>query len=61
MWLILELLVVLFWEWLAPEDTIEQALDFDYMRYIKDKESYGDHTFKVSQSKSEMKTEVETN
>lgn len=49
LWLILELMILLFWEWISPEDTIEKAVDFDFTRYMKDKESYGDHTLKVSQ------------
>jgi hypothetical protein len=48
MWLILELLMLLFWEWQTPENSIEKAVDFDYARYMQDKESFGDHTFKVS-------------
>ena len=59
LWLILELLFLFFWEWLAPEDSIERAVDFDYARYMSNKESFGDHTFKVSQTKSEEKTIVE--
>ncbi len=48
MWMIMELLVLVFCEWLAPDDTIEKAVDFDYAKYMSDKESFGDHTFKVS-------------
>lgn len=59
LWIILEMIMLLFWEWLAPEDTIEQAIDFDYQRYMNQKEAYGDHTFKVSacQNKSSPGTE----
>lgn len=52
LWLILELMILLFWEWLTPEDTIEKAVDFDFTRYMIDKESYGDHTFRVSKADS---------
>ena len=55
MWLILELLMLLFWEFLSPDDTIEKAVDFDYARYMQDKDSFGDHTFRVSTSNIEPK------
>ena len=38
----------MFWDFLDPEETIEKAIDFDYARYMADKETFGDHTFKVS-------------
>jgi hypothetical protein len=52
LWLILELMILLFWEWIAPEETIEKSVDFDFTRYMIDKESYGDHTFKVNKADS---------
>ncbi len=58
LFLILETLMLLFWEWLSPEDSIEKAVDFDYQRYMTDKESFGDHTFKVSTSKSAPNSQV---
>ena len=47
LWLIMELLFLFFWEWMAPDETIERATEFDYAKYMRDKESFGDHTFKV--------------
>ena len=61
LWLILELIVLVFWEWLTPECSIEQAVDFDHSRYMADKESFGDHTFKVSQSKTDQKDSISSN
>jgi hypothetical protein len=43
----MELLFLFFWEWMAPDATIERAADFDYAKYMRDKESFGDHTFRV--------------
>ncbi len=53
--------MLVFWEWMTPEDQIEKAIDFDFTRYMRDKESYGDHTFKISQANTQAKpnTEVE--
>lgn len=61
MWLILELLMLLFWEWQSPEDTIEKAVDFDYARYKLDKEGFGDHTFKVNASNNRPTKDLSTN
>lgn len=46
--LILDYIMLLFWEFLYPKETIEQALDFDYFKYSENREAFGDHTFKVS-------------
>ena len=53
LWMILEIIMLVFWDWLDPEETIEKAINFDHARYMADKESFGDHTFKVSQAKTE--------
>jgi hypothetical protein len=49
--MILELFMMIFWIWIDPEDTIEKSVDFNYAKYMKDKEIYGDHTFKVNETK----------
>jgi len=59
LWVILELMMLLFWEWLSPDETIEKAVDFDYAKYMKDKETFGDHTFKVSACNSTPKPNSE--
>jgi beta-glucanase (GH16 family) len=48
LWMILELFMLMFWDWIDPEESIEKAVNFDYARYMNEKESFGDHTFKVN-------------
>ncbi len=50
--MILELFMMIFWIWIDPEETIEKSVDFNYAKYMKDKEIYGDHTFKVNETKT---------
>ena len=45
--LMLDHILLLFWSFLYPDETIEIAVDFDYKAYSKNKEAFGDHTFKV--------------
>lgn len=59
---ILEFIMLIFWTLVDPEDTIEKSVHFDHAKYMSAKESFGDHTFKVSQSKSnEVKETLYTN
>lgn len=43
--MILDYLVLLLWSWLDPDETIDEALDFDYRAYTKNREAFGNHTF----------------
>ena len=45
--MILDYVVLLFWQWQDPDETIEETTNFDYKSYIKNKEAFGDHTFRV--------------
>lgn len=47
--LILDYVILLFWEFMSPAHLIERAADFDYFKYKTDKEAFGDHTFKVNE------------
>lgn len=62
LFLILELIILIFWSWIDPEDSIEKSVHFDHGKYMSAKETFGDHTFKVSQSKGcEVKETLYTN
>lgn len=49
--MILELIMLIFWGWVDPEESIEKSVHFDHAKYMSAKETFGDHTFKVAQSK----------
>ena len=55
--MILELLMMVFWIWIDPEETIEKSVDFNYGKYMNNKEIYGDHTFKVNEYKNQATTQ----
>lgn len=50
--MIFDFIMLLFWQWMDPDDTIELAKDFDYKAYSKNKEAFGDHTFGVDCGKN---------
>ena len=52
LFMILEFIMLIFWSFIDPEETIEKSIHFDHGKYMSAKETYGDHTFKVSQSKA---------
>jgi hypothetical protein len=60
--MILELIMLIFWSWVDPQETIEKSVQFDHAKYMNAKETFGDHTFKVAQSKgAEVKYTLYTN
>ena len=62
LFMILELLLLIFWIWVDPDETIEKSVHFDHAKYMSAKETFGDHTFKVAQSKgAEVKQTLYTN
>lgn len=52
--MILDYLVLLFWRWMDPDETIDQAKGFDYRAYSKNREAFGDHTFKVDNNNARI-------
>jgi hypothetical protein len=52
--LILDYLVLLFWQWMDPDESIDQARGFDYKAYSKNREAFGDHTFRVDNTKARV-------
>ena len=56
--LILDLCFSFLWEWIHPPEWIEQAEDFDYDMYKKNKEAFGDHKFRVDYEKSEKERDT---
>jgi thiamine transporter ThiT len=44
---IIDMAMLVFFEYLLPYNSIEVATDFDYDRYRENKKIFGDHSFKV--------------
>ena len=53
--MLIDMIMLCFWEWLFPAASIDVAEDFDFFKYYKDKKSFGDHTFRVDSTKIDKK------
>jgi hypothetical protein len=51
MMLVIDMIMLVYWEWICPLEDIDIALDFDYDNYTKDRTAFGDHTFNVDSKK----------
>ena len=58
--MLIDMMLLVVWEWLCPEDSIDIAPDFDSSQYRKQKLNLGDHSFNVAAAKKQevIKTEI---
>lgn len=45
--MVLDMIILCFWEWLFPKSSIDIAEDFTFEPYYRSKKSFGNHNFKV--------------